>query len=94
MEEKNNEYKGYDIAIHPQPHNGDSAKVFFRVTKNEISQFTHWQTITGTEGRDLSTNALMELLEDDGIKNIQSRIDNNNFAKDAEYESYSSNRSE
>lgn len=94
MEEKNVEYKGFSITIHPQSHKGDSTKVFFRVTKNEISQFTHWQTITGTESRDISTNTLMELLEEDGIKNIQSRIDNNNFSKGTEYESYSSNRSD
>lgn len=84
------DYKGYDIVVAPQPNTGDNKKVFFRVTKNGETEFTHWQIVTGTSSRGSNnlTNIYNKLIND-GIKQIHSNIDNGKYVKGGESNSFS-----
>lgn len=91
MQEKTSTYKEFTIEIHPQGNLGDNTKVFFRVLKDEETEFTLWQTLSGSEYRGRKNSEIIQKIVEDGLSNVRGLLDDARYEKGGEYQYYSSN---
>ncbi len=85
MLEQTSTYKEFSIEIHPQGNLGDNTKVFFRVLKDDKTEFTLWQMLSGSEYRGKKTPEIIQKIIEDGLSNIRGLLDSSRYEKGGEY---------